>query len=404
MNPPTQAEQAIYYQNEYFEEPFCDWLQYPDNCVNTVINDHMLANPGQIRTDATEGTNLFLRRRNSVSPIYCTLTALADADGMYTLLDEFGNTHKSLLQVADSVIPEHYAYSKITNMSKTDAKTMLYATLQRLYNARRRHGTDNQRGRRVVFRFMVHACMLFNRISRLHHNTGHPALKHEGTSLSITAHLLDILNEFFRTYKLYNRKLIEEGRQAMIQPTQDSVIEFVLASIGFRMGFGHDFKITKSENSLRRLEENPRTLQRYNVAEQFIHFVTHTFHPDYTESFKGHRNNALSMNMKTKRNELFGKKMHAITSAGNTDNVSTSSLHMYYPHYRACNALWSGFEQHYLNNAKNVLGQPSRANAFTPDDRHPALNEHDKHDFNSNTETLWYLFPNKKSRNLSCWM
>jgi hypothetical protein len=399
--------QANNFQNEYFPEPFISCIQYPAPAVCNLVQQFMQNNPNTVRTDAVLNGYLFVRQPGTCSPLYCRVMELpTPAAGIHTyrLRDEIRRHHNSQLQIADTVNPDHAAYNRVRNMNRGDAHNALYSTLQRLYGARRRVGTNTRYGRRIVFRYMVYAYMIFDRIDQLYRQEGKSAIKGANTSRCLVAHLLDILHGFYRTYPLFNRTLHERGLQAMIQPTQDSMIEFIIASVALRMGYGHEFKISQSANSLNTLDMDPHVDDNSKISKAFVDFITHHFHPNYVHAFKGHKLDALSCNMKNKRTELIQKKNEAMTSVHNVDNISSSSLHLFYPHYRACNALWQGFEKNFFNNAKNVPGVPSRPNAFNAADRFPGLNNEDKIDLATNTETLWHLFRNKKSKNKSPWM
>jgi len=137
------------------------------------------------------------------------------------------------------------------------------------------------------------------------------------------------------------------------------MIQFVLATIALRMGYGPHQKFSKTDAKIVDVERNPE----YHVGSQFprafLLFITREFHPSYTEAFKGYYTTALCCNVKTTKNTLLQKNKHAIygneLGDNELDRVSSSSIHMYYPHCCICDLLWYGFERHYFHNAKNVL-------------------------------------------------
>jgi len=182
--------------------------------------------------------------------------------------------------------------------------------------------------------------------------------------MQANAHLLDIMHWFYRTYILYNQRLALRSAQSYIQKTQDTMMQFVLATIALRMGYGPYQKFERTDAKIVDVEENPVFRAGSKFPRAFLVFITREFCHSYTEAFKGYLTTTLCCNVKTTRNTLLQKNKHAIYSNELRDNeldrVSSSSVHMYYPHYRICDLLWYGFEKHYFHNAKNVLGVPSR--------------------------------------------
>jgi len=260
---------------------------------------------------------------------------------------------------------------------------------------------------RIAFRFRVHAVLTFNRIHVLRLQSGRPGLRVDG-HMQCNAHLLDIMHWFYRTYILYNQRLALRSAQSYIQKTQDAMIQFVLATIALCMGYGPYQKFPITDAKIWDIQDNPVFRDGSAFPKAFLLFVTQQFCHSYTEAFKGYFTTTVCCNVKTTRNTLLQKNKHAIYSNDLNDNgldrVTSSSVHMYYPHYRICNLLWFGFEEHYFHNAKNVLGVPSRPNCFDPDDRMPLLSDDDLDDTIGSTEQLYNVFPNDKIQQRNQWV
>jgi len=138
------------------------------------------------------------------------------------------------------------------------------------------------------------------------------------------------------------------------------------------MGHGPYQKFLKTDAKIIDIEKNPA----YRVGSKFLRelllFITWDFHPSYTEAFKGYMTTTVCCNVKTTKTTLLQKNKHDIYCNGLTDNeldqVSSSSVHMCYPHCRICDLLGHGFERHYFHNTKSILGTPSKPNNFNPND------------------------------------
>lgn len=408
----TVQAQADIEQNEFFGTN-CQWIQYPPDSVRRLVQVRINANPGLCRNDVVNGARLYLRKDDDASPLFCTVVgSIVDANGRthYTLTDEYGNAHTSRLRIKDTVDPLHRAYSIINNMTERQACRALFEIMERLWEYRAEHmrvsNLSNARYR-IAFRFRVHAVIAFNRIHVLRLQSGRPGLRKDG-HMQCNAHLLDIMHWFYRTYTLYNQRLAGRSAQSYIQRTQDAMIQFVLATIALRMGYGPYKKFTLEDGKINDVVQNPEFREGRAFPKAFLSFITQEFCDSYTEAFKGYYTSTLACNVKTTRTTLLNKKKRAIYSNDLGDNeldrVTSSSVHMYYAHYRICDLLWFGFEKHYFHNAKNVLGIPSRPNDFNPNDRMPLLSDDDLDDMILNTEQLYNVFPNKENQQRNPWV
>jgi hypothetical protein len=293
-------------------------------------------------------------------------------------------------------------------MDMTTAKTALYDTLDRLQEARSDIKNDGSiQNYRTMFRLMAFASMAFDRINTIRLQQHQRPLKGDNM-MRFSVHLLDILHEFFRTYRMFNMYLNDRNRQSHIQVTQDAMIDYILASVGFRMGFGPEHKLNDVIHSIKKLETLTTFGSRRLIPGDFVTFIAEKFCTPYIHAFKAHGTTCKNENMKTKRLSLIDKKKYAMNSVNiddtNLDRVSSSSLHMYFPHYRACDALWQGFEHHFFHCAKNVLGIASNANAYDTQDRFPLIAANEEDELLNGGSQLWRLWPNNMSKNKNPWV
>jgi len=408
----TVQAQANIEQNEHFGTN-CEWIQYPPDSVRRVVQIRINANSGLCRNDVVNGVHLFLCKEDDASPLYCTVvgsTVRRDGYRYYTLTDEYERRHTSRLRIKDTVNPLHRAYSKINNMTERQACSALFEILEHLWEYRREHMRVNELSHaryRIAFRFRVHAVLALNQIHVLRLQSGRPGLRMDG-HMQCNAHLLDIMHWFYRTYKLYDQRLALRSAQSYIQKTQDAMIQFVLATIALRMGYGPYRKFRATDATINDIQANPEFRNGRAFPKAFLNFVTQEFCYSYMEAFKGYFPTAICCTVKTTRNTLLQKNKRAIygndLDNNGLDGVTSSSVHMNYPHYRICDLLWFGFEKLYFHNAKNVLGVPSRPNNFDPDNRMPLLSDDDLDDMIGSTEQLYRVFPNAKKQQQNQWV
>jgi len=406
----TVQAQADIEQNEYFPT-HCTYLQYPAGSVRTLVQTRLNGNPGMCRNDVVNNAVIFLRKENGASPLFCTVRgSTIDANGhrQYTLVDEYENHYTSRLRIKDTVNPTHRAYSILNNMTELQAKRALFDILEVLSQYREDHmrGSVSNTRYRIAFRYRVHAVIAFNRIHVLRVQSGGVGLRADN-HMQANAHLLDIMHWFYKTYRMYNQRLSMRARQSYIGKTQKAMVEFILASIALRMGFGPYQKFTRWDARVTSIEDNPAFRGR-NIPDSFLSFIGNEFHDLYTEAFKGHSAAARACHVKSKRCTLLQKSANAIycndLSDQHLDRITSCSNHMCCPHCRICDVLWHGFETQHLHNAKNILSAPSRPNNFDPTDRMPLLSNEDCDDMMNFTEQLHRIFPNTGNEQQNPWV
>jgi hypothetical protein len=285
----------------------------------------------------------------------------------------------------------------------------LHEIMERQYNYYIDHDPANDECKKIIFRYMVHAQIVLNRLQTLHQQTGR-RFKADGNN-QFQAHLLTIFHLFYKTYQLYNPTLANRAKQHHIQATRDSVIKFVLATIALRMTLGPKYKFADpSKGTINQISKDFPHWTDNNGPMCFLKIFTVEFNTDYMLAFKAFRISAMNCNVKTKRCTLFGKKKYAIhdntiiADESKIDLLSSSSANLFYNHYRVCDLLWEGFEQNFLHNSKNVPGIPSNANCYNATERFILLSDGCYQDMMIRDDQLWVLFPNGDNTNQNPWI
>jgi hypothetical protein len=327
------------------------------------------------------GTSLYVHRRGDLYPCYATLVSFNGNTGTSILQDEMSlATFKHCLEPNCFILPNDQKYIHCAHTK--DLRWLKWALFQSLASLQpiQQNDSDDENCRQIqLFHKQVHVSILFENINAIegHEMSTHPR--------RYNCALICALHDMLTNHSIFDKDLCLLGKQQRRHTIEKSLKQFCLATIAFRLAAGPSSKIcstTRTINDLQYIDS-----QAHNNSKTFLRFFCTEFHPTYTAAFVDIQHGLENYDIHKKKLNLLAKKKAPLY---NDESPIANSMH--YMHYRLYDNLSSSFQKAFLNNALNILGQPSQCNNYSCDSKFPFLTPSQEEEMLTRTDQLWNIF------------